>query len=70
MPGDESRIAREIDPGFRFKHAQRRERDRHECGLRILGEGQCLSRPIPHRLAELLPERGIDFLENPACRRE
>ena len=49
MAGDEGRVAREIDAGFGFEHAQRRERHRHQRRLRVLGQGQRLRRPVPHR---------------------
>jgi len=70
VTGNEGRIATEIDTGLRFKRAKRGERDCHQRRLRILGEGERLGRPIPHRVAELLPKRRVDFLKDPARRRK
>ena len=70
VTGNEGRIATEIDTGLRFKRPKRGERDCHQRRLRILGEGERLGRPIPHRVAELLPKRRVDFLKDPARRRK
>ena len=70
VPGDESRVAAEIDTGFGFERAQRRKRNRHQRRLRIFGQRQRLRRTVPDRLAELLAERGIDFLEHLPRRRK
>ena len=50
-------------PGFGFQHPHRRERDRHQRRLRVLGERQLLRRPFPHDRAEPVAERGVDLIE-------
>ena len=57
-------------PGFRLQHAHRRERHRHQRGLRVLGQRQLVGRAFPHRRRELLAERRVDLVEHRARRRE
>ena len=70
MAGNELRVASEIDPGLGFQHAHDRKRHRHQRGLRVLGQRQCLGRPFPNDLGELLVEGRVDLLEHRARRRE
>ena len=60
----------EIDAGFRFEHAHRRERNRHQRRLRILGQRQLVGRPLPHDRGELFAERRVDLVEHRARGRE
>ena len=53
-------------PGFALKHAHGGERDRHQRGLRILGQRQPVGRAVPHDGGELLAQRFIDFVEHVA----
>ncbi len=69
MAGDELRVARKIEAGFRLQHAHGRERDRHQRRLGVLGERQRLGRPFADDGAELLAERGIDLVEHRPRRR-
>src|SRR6266508_3110501 len=70
MTGHELRVARETDARLGFQHSHRRERDRHQCRLRVLGERQRLGRPFPDDLGELLAERRIHLLEDLPRRRK
>ena len=70
MAGDELRVALEIDAGLRFEHAHRRERNRHQRRLRVLGEGELVGRPVPHGRGELFAERRVDLVEHRPRRRK
>ncbi len=64
MAGDELRIARQVDAGFRLQHPHRGERHRHQRRLGILGQGEGLGRSLEDDGAELGAERRIDFIEH------
>ena len=63
MAGDELRVARNVQPGFCFENAARREADRHQGGLRVGREGQFRLRPLEHQSGQVLPERTVHLGE-------
>ena len=51
-------------PASRFKHAHGGERDRHQRGLRVLGQREPVGRALPHDRGQLLAERVVDFAKH------
>ena len=70
MAGDELRVAFEIETGFGFQHAHRRERNRHQCRLRILGERERIGWALEHDGGKLGAKRFIDLVEHLPGRRK
>ncbi len=64
MAGDELRVAREIETGFRLQHAHGGERDRHQRRLGVLGERERLGRAFEDDGAQLVAERLVDLVED------
>ena len=70
MPGDQSDFFLDRDAALGLQHPQHGERDGHQGGLRVLGEGQFLNRAFEHQFRKLLLQNLINFLENRARRGE
>ena len=69
MAGDETRVARDVEPGFRLENAGRGETDRHQRGLRIGGQRQLGLGTLEHQPGQILPERAVDLGEDLPRRR-
>ena len=64
MTGHKGSIADQIDAGFLFQDAHRRERDRHQRRLGIFGQSEGFERAAPDGVAQPLAERRVDFLKH------
>jgi hypothetical protein len=64
MAGDVAHLVRQAPAAFRLQHPQRRDADRHQRRLGILGQGQLALRPLEHQLGELLLQRLVHLFEH------
>ncbi len=63
MSGDKGGVPSHRETGFLFKHAQGRERDRHQRRLGVFGELEGLRRTIPDDPGQFFAKRRIHLVE-------
>ena len=63
MAGHKGGIPADRETGFRFQHAQRRDRNRHQGGLGIFGQLEGFGRSLPNDRRQLFAERGVNLVE-------
>jgi hypothetical protein len=64
MTGHRAGLVRQPPAALGLQHPQRRDADRHQGGLGVLGQGQVAFRPLEHELGELLLQRLIHLFEH------
>ena len=70
MAGDESADRCGFEAGLGLQHADNGERDRHEGGLRVFGEGEGFRRAVEDDTRKAQFKGVVDFLEDLPCSRE
>ena len=70
MAGDIGSIPADGKSGFGFQDAERRNRDRHQSRLRILGKLQRLCRAVPNDGRQPIAKGRVDLVEHSSCHRK